>query len=603
MKKLVIVCIIGLILFPGLGAVALPAPQSVDVNTRSELIVVSEPVLEDAGRYVSVSLAEAASFLLNPGKPLLPVVTKVFSFPFGTTIRDVSVSVSETNQVWLSKPVIPAVALTPRDAVVVNEPVEDPITYESNVVYPASPYRVTLGAGLQGTDHVVFVIVQWYPVRYSPALDILYFSDQAEIHLTTEAPAAPILFSDAYDLVIIAPARFSSNLEPLIEHKIRMGVRTVLKTTDEIYAQYNGFDDAEKIKYFIQDALETWGVAYVLLVGDVGKVPIRTTWLFQRHHEHYWNETVLTDLYYADIYDSGGGFSSWDTNGNGLYGELYDDCPGVSDICDYYPDVHVGRLPCTKATEVKTVGAKIIRYETGAAGESWFDTIILVGGDTFPGWNGNEGEIKNLLTEDIMSDFTPIKLWTSDGTFTARSLNQAINRGAGFIDYSGHGFEIGVGTHPPDDEEWIYYQTPNLLGALNGEMLPIVFFDACLTAKLDFNFSELVGYASEGAADFVGKFSFIASRLIPTFAWCMVKKKTGGAIATIGATRTAFGGIDSGAGCLSLRFFEGYATSETVAEMMTHAQNEYLATVPSDRFTVQEFILIGDPSLRIGGYE
>jgi hypothetical protein len=470
-------------------------------------------------------------------------------------------------------------------------------------VYPSSQYRVTLGAGLQGAEHVVFVVVQWYPVRYSPAQDILYYSDHAEIHLTSEPPATPSLFSDAYDLVIIAPSRFSSNLEPLIEHKIRMGVRTVLMTTDEIYAQYSGFDDAEKIKYFIKDALETWGVTYVLLVGDVGKVPIRTTWLFERHHEHYWNETVLTDLYYSDIYDSGGGFSSWDTNGNGLYGELYDNCPGVSDICDYYPDVHIGRLPCEKAAEVKTVVEKTIRYETGTAGKSWFDNIILVGGDTFPGWNGNEGEIKNLLTEAIMSEFTPIKLWTSDGTFTARSLNQAINRGAGFIDYSGHGFEIGVGTHPPDDEEWIYYQTPNLFGALNGEMLPIVFFDACLTAKLDFNFSELVSYASEGAADFVSKFSFIASRLVPTFAWCMVKKKIGGAIATIGATRTAVGGIDSGAGCLSLRFFEGYATSETVAQMMTHAQIRYLSTVPSDRFTVQEFILIGDPSLRIGGYE
>jgi hypothetical protein len=602
MKKLLPLCIVGILVLSGVGAVAITNNKTNDLKIKTESIAISKPVIKDEGQYVTVSLEEAASSLLDSGKPMLPVLTKVFTFPFGTKISSVDVSFSETNELALSKEINPVTEPTPVDAKVANEPIKDPAVYESAELYPARSYSYTAGAGLDGKEHVIYLAVQCYSVRYSSAKNIIYYSENAEIQVTYEEPATPAVFSDQYDLVIISPSEFSNELQSLIAHKISMGVNTILKTTEEIYSEYGGWDNAEKIKYFIKDAIETWGIDYVLLIGSIDKLPIRTTWFHEGYHQQYWNETVLSDLYYADIYDINGDFCSWDSNGNGLYGEIYEDCPGTNDTIDFYPDVNVGRLPCEKKVEVKTVVNKIIYYETETYGKSWFKNIILVGGDTFPGWDGNEGEQKNLLTEQIMSDFTPIKLWTSDSTFNAQSLNQAINNGAGFIDYAGHGFEIGVATHPPNNDEWVPYHTNHLLGATNGYKLPIIFFDACLTAKLDFNFSELIGYAAPNLQPIVNKFSNIASRLIPTFAWCMVKKSNGGAIATIGATRTAFGGIDMGCGYISLRFYEAYSTSETVSQMLTKAQNDYITNIPFDRFTVEEFVLIGDPSLKIGGY-
>ena len=91
-------------------------------------------------------------------------------------------------------------------------------------------------------------------------------------------------------------------------------------------------------------------------------------------------------------------------------------------------------------------------------------------------------------------------------------------------------------------------------------------------------------------------------KLYPCFAWSWIIKENAGAIATVGATRTAFGGFDSGAGKLSLEFFSSYATSDTAGEMMTQAQFGYITDVPYDLFTVEEFVLLGDPSLKIGGY-
>jgi hypothetical protein len=413
MKKLLSLYIVAILILSGAGVVALANNKTSDLKIKTESIAISEPVIKDKGQYVTVSFEEATSSLLDAGKPMLPILTRVFIFPFETKINNVDVSFSETNELVLSTEVNPAAEPSPVDAKIINEPIKDPAVYESAELYPAKSYSYTVGAGLDGTEHVIYLAVQCYPIRYSPAKNIIYYSENAEIQVTYEEPAIPILFSDKYDLVIISPSEFSNELQPLIAHKISIGVNTILKTTEEIYSEYSGWDNAEKIKYFIKDAIETWGIHYVLLVGSVDKLPIRSSYASP------WEDTLLTDLYYADIYTSTGSFCSWDKDGDGNFGEVYYDQYQYYDIddVDLYPDVNIGRLPCEKNAEVKNVVNKIIHYETKTYGENWFKNIILVGGDTFPGWGGNEGEELNQINAQIMSEFTAIKLWTSDGTF------------------------------------------------------------------------------------------------------------------------------------------------------------------------------------------
>ena len=109
--------------------------------------------------------------------------------------------------------------------------------------------------------------------------------------------AVAVADDDVYDMVIIAPSEFSDELQPLIDHKNSHEVETTFKSTEEIYNEYDAFDEAEEIKYFIKDAIEEWGIDYVLLVGRVDKLPIRTTWFFEEHHGDYWNKTFLSHFY------------------------------------------------------------------------------------------------------------------------------------------------------------------------------------------------------------------------------------------------------------------------------------------------------------------
>jgi len=415
------------------------------------------------------------------------------------------------------------------------------------------------------------------------------------------------LGNGTYDLLIIAPDKWMNDLEPLKEHKESHGVKTVIVGLNEIYGgkyfAVHGRDDAEKIKYFIKDAIEKWGIKYVLLVGSIYELPIR-----RALHKWWSNHRIVefdmpTDLYYSDIYRYENGkivFSSWDTNGNGVYGEDYEEGLGKSDIIDLYPDVYLGRLACENRRVVRHVVKKIINYENEAYGSDWFKRIILVGGDTFPGWGVVEGEFMNELVAEMMKGFQPYKIWYSLGNLNTMEIEKVMERGGGFLYFSGHGFPYGWGTHPINgsDNEWVgNYYTPYIMGLFNNPRLPVIFLDACSTAKLDFNSSDL----REDGIPVPFNSTF------PCFAWYFIRQPTGGGIASIGSTRVAFTGVDAngphwGAGYLAYQFFKAYEKTNVLGEMFAEAETGYIGENPGDKWTMEEFILLGDPSLKIGGY-
>ena len=417
--------------------------------------------------------------------------------------------------------------------------------------------------------------------------------------------ASSTSIADEYELLIITPEKFKKSMEKLASFKESHGMKTLIMTTDEIYSGYNGRDDAEKIKYAIKYAIENYGVKYVLLAGSIYKVPMRYTPYYSERYWKCYTSWMPTDLYYADIYRYDNGsvvFSSWDTNNNGIFGEKNWGCEGKGeDVIDLYPDVYVGRLAFNTSYDAKKVVEKIIKYESHAYGSRWFKRMILVGGDTFPGNNLIEGEFMNDYVANMMHGFDFVKIQASQGNLKAWVVEKELEKGAGFLYYSGHGFPYGWATHLPYNDNWTgLYVTPYILGLSNSYKLPVIFFDACLTAKPDFNSSDL---REDGV-----NIPFNAS--YPSFAWYFVAHPYGGGIASIGATRVAFTGVyengpEWGASMLAYQFFKAYMDSNTkiLGEIFATAQEGYIADAGLDSWTLKEFILYGDPSLVIGGYE
>ena len=609
MKKIVSIIIIGIFVLSSLGVVAIDNRNSI-IKVK-EIIRISQPIVDDIDEYISVDFEESDSFICESGKPLLPIVTKVFTFPLGTKIVTVDVN-CEYKEYILSNKIQPAPApriISKGYSEEIKKTVPDETVYYSSEFYPTESYTISRGAGLNDNDHILFLNVK-VATRYSPFLDLLLVPQEIEITVEYQIPEVSLFTVDDYDMVVIASGEFSSEIQPLIDYKNSVGIKTFLKTTEEIYNEYNGRDNAEKIKYFIKDMIEVKNVSYTLLIGDVNKLPLRT--IFSNIDTSI---DMLTDLYYADIYDSEYHFCSWDSNNNENFGEH-------DDGLDFYPDIHIGRLACTTSEEVCIVVDKIIHYERETFGQSWFNKLILMGGDTFPeeifpDAKGREGEELNQIIMEIMSDFEHITIWTSKGNFKRDVIAQEINRGAGFLFYSGHGCEFAI---TPEAGPGILYFRRYVNDLSNGYKLPIMFFTACNTAKLDFVFEDLLVRFQEmfGSGplwitfEFLKLlFSFNNDMPLSCFAWNFVKHEGGGAIAVVGSTNYILSSttdpINNRSGCVNppIYFFNAYNSSETVGQMMTKAVNDNIHDIPTDplaEYTIMEHILLGDPSLKIGGY-
>ena len=558
-------------------------------NNIEKIVSFDDPRISYFKSDTEIKIGNSNGEIMQSGKPILPSHTLTFIFPFGTNIHDISIILSKENLYTIEKDIKTLPMPIAKSDSSKKEDDQSILQQEKmSNVFPKQKYFIKSGSGLKNNTHVIFLTITLYPIQYYPLNQSIRFSKNFTINITYESSQHPINFPDIFDMLIISPNEFSTSLQQLIDHKNAHNVKTFLQTTEHIYEDSPGRDNAEKIKYYIQQSIEEYGITKVLLLGDYHKIPIRKTAI----NVDIWSITdVPTDLYYADIYDANGAFCTWDSNNDMVFGECYADVANtrfdVVDSVDLYPDVGIGRLPCTNNFEVRTIANKIIQYETETSTRNWFDNMILLSGDTFPN-NGEiyEGEIVTQRISELMSDFNMIELKSSEETFTPFLINMAISKGAGFVSYSGHGFERGFGTYPPNEENIIMYISEYLYGLFNFDKCPIMYCDACLTASPD---AEVNGVECA------------------SFAWSMVKKLFGGSIANIGSTRIAYivvdgEGIHLGSAALHVKFYENYLDGILLSDMFTQAQNDYINDCFQDYLTLEEFTLIGDPSLKIGGY-
>jgi len=430
---------------------------------------------------------------------------------------------------------------------------------------------------------------------------------------------------ESYDLLIINPRRFSSYLKDLKTHKEKYGIKTNISNVENICndSKNDGKDKAEKIKYFIRDELETHQIKYVLLVGgrktqlpsETWWIPVRYSYL-SRPYGNYSERKFLTDLYFADIYDSEGNFSTWDDDNDSVFGEWPVNESAV-DRPDLLPDVSVGRLTCRTIFDVKIAVNKIIKYETSPIStKDWFKKMVLVAGDTYPDKTPDfiDGEEHTNKSLRYMSGFEPIKIYGSKDNLNWLNIVTSINRGCGFVFYSGHGGPNLWGTHPPfDSEKWIgYFKLRHMPFLLNFNKLPV-----CLSASGCFNNMFNVSLTHSEWVYFFG----IPGVVPRCWGETLVLKPLGGSIATIASTAFSYESSDidrkvGGCEWLDIHFFEEYNSSKNhiLGECWSNTITRFLQNFSINwddnakkgdaliAKNVEQWLLIGDPSLKIGGY-
>jgi hypothetical protein len=641
MKKISIL-VTTIILFSSLstfGASTLSISDKQNLNEiNSEILDIQfvKPDISKIDNYNEVDMDGINGKIFIEGEPVLPVYSKTITFPFNTEILDINFEPGKIKTIYNSGKIIPGPKpVTMNSDICITENNKESFIYSSAELYPNCWFNYYINAGRdENNKYTKFLTFRIYPVRYSPVENKIQYIENVEISINYRLPNTEhSTINNGYDLIIIAPSDFTSELEKLVTHKSSFGVQTLLKTTEDIYDEFSGIDKPEQIKYFIKYAFDNWNIKYVLLVGGMKSLFFgdgkdnrnqgSKNWHFPvRYTNHYEGNRgdpgFISDLYYADIYDGEGSFSSWDTDGDGIFA-YWHPFKGKDEI-DMFPEVFVGRLACRNNFEVKIMVDKIINYESTPVAQDWFNNFVAVAGDTHNDENTNyyEGELMcDYVLDNYLAGYNPVKLYASnrdiDSQFTCSSDNikRELNAGCGHIFFTGHGNPASWNTHWPGDFGW--NNTPGGINCYdffslnNKEKLPVCVVEACHNSQFNVTFfSYGLGFPE-------------------CWSWWLTRKIGGGAIATLGHTGLSYeiigetGDLDGDGenlpdcletvcGYQNRQFYKTIGEGvDILGEVWGGTINKYLTTFPAmdsqiDAKTISQWVLLGDPSLKIGGY-
>ncbi len=461
----------------------------------------------------------------GPGEPMLPWRTARVLLPPGYDADSVMVLPGEAmpleGQYLIEPGQVPTT--TAADTFIYTLP--SPEIYESERPFPVSVYQIMPSQSFRGHK---MILVNLFPVRYIPLQRaILYFESMKVVVRTRKAEGMEPLYRGTledrkrveslidnpemlkeyeaikgsaektgslpagnWDMVIVTDSTLASAFQGYADWRTNQrGIRTIVYDVADALANYSGHDDAEKVRNFIIDAYNVWGIDYVLLGGDVEVVPYRS--LYQRIFvDGAWHsDTIPADLYYAGL------DGTWDGDGDHVYGEM-NPTPPATDEADLLAEVYVGRAPVNTATEAQNFCNKIRSYErsnlsTYRCDWLFFSTILHAGVPTYGGDYKDDTESSELPSPH---NFNITKVYQHLGGTKAQVVS-ALNAGQRIGNSCGHGNYTGFGMLDRTDVD-----------NLTNTEYCLIYTWACLTNRFEITdaISEHFLYTQHGAFAYVG---------------------------------------------------------------------------------------------------
>ena len=329
-------------------------------------------------------------------------------------------------------------------------PFEEGAVYAQDGFFPAEAAALRtpfVERGLRGQA------IWAHPFQYNPVTGILrsYQSITVRVVETEAAPINPAVsevrmspgtqgviagrflngaaMTNRYDyieehgkVVVVTDAMYDDVLAPLIAWKREKGL-----DTEVVYAEDFG-NDYDAIKAFLADQYFDEGLTHVILAGDEDQVA-------------------------ATLVTNGGGTG------------YCDPCYGFVEGNDHYPEFFVGRMLVHNVAEMQTLVDRTLEYEkTPFMGEEWFEVAVGIGSNEGAGIGDNnesDWQHQNVIKDKLLG-YGFEEVWeVYDGTQTASSptggetadeagnpnandMVQLVNKGASFLNYTGHGYHGGI---------------------------------------------------------------------------------------------------------------------------------------------------------------
>ncbi len=366
--------------------------------------------------------------------------------------------------------------------------------------------------------------------------------------------------SNPYKMIIITNQETVPFFNNFIEWKNAQNITTGIFTTEDIYENYEGVDNPEKIRNFILDAYQTYNnsdtnLEYVLLGGDDEIVPIRGAVgnVGETHDYH-----IPCDLYYSCL------DGNWNENGNNLWGE-------ISDNPDLLPEVSIGRIPAQTQAEFNNYFHKEYHYVDDT---TYSQNIVYLLGENL---NNNPltwgGDYKDVVEPSIPDSYHKYKLYNRIGNYSPEAVYNVINQGLGVINHMGHA-----------NYNYLFGLNPSSPMTMTNTEYGIAYSQGCYPAAFD--------QATSGDAESVAE-NFVF--------------QPAGLLAFIGNTRYGWympGNTNGASEFFDVKYFEALFPQNIrqLGKALNYSKVELLNETLDNsvfRWVYYEMVLFGDPSMEL----
>jgi hypothetical protein len=489
--------------------------QKSDVLATKESLIINysiseiniENILIGQDTYYRITIPGHASTSV-PGKPELPVFTRLISIPDGSDwkikisdVRTAKINPSEGKIKGILFPSQPSEmkALQQRRP----EFLIDKQIYTTRGIISSDTVLIE-SLGITRGKKLANIFVS--PVRYNPRSNLLEVITSMKIVITFSISNSNVLKSQVSEsslfneslekgvlnysgkdlipgftdkpvkMVIITDSAFKKQLAPFFRWKTQKGfkLKILYKGTGLAGNTYSQLKDT-LTKIYNASTVNDPAPEYLLIIGDVNRVP---------YYGSGSGTGNITDMYYGEF----DGFG------------------------DYLPEMYIGRLPVSDTTEVKSVVRKIIQYEKFqfADTNTFYSRAIATAGYAEGYSKYMNGQVKyaisNYLTKSNKIDEyhyyhyqRPLPpLLDPSLKLTSDSILMQINKGVSFINYTGHG----------DAYSWLNLKISMDTSIFkNRNMYPFIISNACRTSQFDLQASlgnRMVVTEGKGAVGFIG---------------------------------------------------------------------------------------------------
>jgi len=453
-----------------------------------------ENVRNNYGTFYRIS-APGHTLTSDPGKPELPVLTRLISVPEGSSykirITDVKSSRVHPARNNITGKLYPSQHGETKAAEKQNQGfVIDKKAYSLRGIINPDTVSIEALGKIRGNHLSTLVIA---PVRYNPASNSLEVITSMKIQiifsedLTTSSKSVfsesaifnetlnkgvlnynPEDFITGYSdqpvgMIILTDTAFKKYLEPFYRWKRQKGFKLdiLYRGADLAGNSYSELKESISRIYSSSSALGH-PPEYLLIIGSAKRIP-------------YFGTGNITDLYYGEF------------DGNG----------------DYLPDMFIGRIPANDTTSVKSAVEKILEYEKFKFADTnrFYSKALVFAGLDATYANHMNGQVKYAITNYLTpeNNIDGFHFYYPEGSTKKDSILKLISNGLSFINYSGHGSAAG----------WLHVdiKSPDIRNFNNASKYPFVISNACRTAQFNDTASfgnKMVLSARKGAIGYIG---------------------------------------------------------------------------------------------------